>query len=97
MALAEAFANGLPVIASRLGALASLVEDGETGLLFAPGDAGDLAAKVALASANPDRMAAMGANARARYRRDFTQEGNHTRLMEIYAAARRSADSRAQK
>ncbi len=37
--LAEAFGCGLPVIASRIGALAVLVEDGVTGLLFEPGNA----------------------------------------------------------
>lgn len=97
MTLAEAFANGLPVIASRLGALASLVEDGQTGLLFEPGNPTDLAAKVTWASANPDHMAAMGANARARYLRDFTPGANDARLMEIYAAARQSSATRAQK
>lgn len=38
----EAFACGTPVIASRLGAMAEIVEDGVTGLLFTPGDAEDL-------------------------------------------------------
>jgi len=36
MAILEAFACGLPVIASRRGAMAEVVEDGRTGLLFAP-------------------------------------------------------------
>lgn len=35
----EAFAAGVPVVASRLGALAERVEDGVDGLLFPPGDA----------------------------------------------------------
>ena len=43
--LAEASALGLPVIASRLGAMAEIVEDSVTGLQFTPGDAADLAAK----------------------------------------------------
>ena len=41
--VAEAYALGVPVIASRLGSLAEVVADGETGLLFEPGDAADLA------------------------------------------------------
>ena len=54
----EAYACGTPVIASNLGAMAELVVDGETGLLFAPGDADDLAAKVrSLAS---DRRSPVG-------------------------------------
>ena len=38
----EAFAAGLPVVASNLGGMAELVDDGRSGLLFAPGDASDL-------------------------------------------------------
>src|SRR5215831_3715728 len=41
--IVEAFACGLPVIASRLGSLAEIVEDGRTGLLFTPGLAEELA------------------------------------------------------
>jgi glycosyltransferase involved in cell wall biosynthesis len=40
----EAFAAGVPVVASGLGALAERVQDGVDGLLFAPGDAGALRA-----------------------------------------------------
>lgn len=39
----EAFAHRTPVVASNLGGMAELVRDGENGLLFAPGDADDLA------------------------------------------------------
>lgn len=38
----EGFLAGVPVIASRLGAMEEAIEDGETGLLFRPGDAADL-------------------------------------------------------
>jgi glycosyltransferase involved in cell wall biosynthesis len=40
----EAMAAGVPVIASRVGGLPDVVTDGETGLLVAPGDAGELSA-----------------------------------------------------
>jgi glycosyltransferase involved in cell wall biosynthesis len=43
LAIQEAHAAGSPVVASRLGALPGLVRDGVDGLLFAPGDAKDLA------------------------------------------------------
>jgi len=39
----EAFAKGTPVIASKLGGMAEIVDDGRTGLHFKPGDAADLA------------------------------------------------------
>jgi glycosyltransferase involved in cell wall biosynthesis len=87
MALAEAFANGLPVIASRLGALASLVEEGRTGLLFEPGNPRDLADRLAWAQAHPREMEEMGRNARACYQAHFTPEAIDTRLMQVYATA----------
>lgn len=83
--LVEAFACGLPVIASRIGALAELVRDGETGLLFEPGNPRDLADKMAWALAHPEQMAEMGRNARAQYETEFSAEVNYRRLMEIYA------------
>jgi glycosyltransferase involved in cell wall biosynthesis len=42
----EAMATGLPVCASRIGGLADIVRHGETGFLFAPGDADELAAQL---------------------------------------------------
>jgi len=82
--LVEAFACGLPVIASRLGAMADLVEEGVTGLLFEPGDARQLAERLAWARAHPERMRRMGANARAEYERKYTPEVNFAQLQAIY-------------
>ncbi len=86
--LVEAMAAGLPVIASRIGALACLVKDGETGLLFEPGDATDLARKMTWAQAHPEAMAEMGRRARLSYEENFTPERNLAQLLEIYAQAR---------
>ncbi len=82
--IVEAFACGLPVIASRIGALADIMRDGETGLLFDPGNPHDLADKMAWALANPERMAEMGRKARAQYEAEFSADVNYQRLMEIY-------------
>lgn len=82
--IVEAFSCGLPVIASRLGALADIVTDGETGLLFTPGDPADLARKIAWAQAHPEQMARMGQAARAEYEARYTPERNHEMLMDIY-------------
>jgi|SRR5688572_27428288 len=65
--LVEAFANGLPVIASRLGSLAELVEPGRNGLLFEPGSARDLSRRLAWAEAFPEKMRQMGECAKADY------------------------------
>jgi len=81
---AEAFSCGVPVIASRLGAMEEIVTDGTTGLHFTPGDAGDLATKVNWALSFPEEMAAMGRSARAEYEAKYTPERNYGMLMEIY-------------
>jgi glycosyltransferase involved in cell wall biosynthesis len=83
----EAFANGLPVIASRIGALANIVRDGETGLLFEPGDSGELAAKLKWASQHPQEMLRMGKRARAEYEARYTPQRNLHQLLAIYADA----------
>ncbi len=53
----DAFAAGVPVAASRLGALADVVHDGASGILFAPGDAADLRRRVAAAWDDAARLA----------------------------------------
>ncbi len=85
--LVEAFACGLPVIASRIGALAELVEDGVTGLLFESGNANDLAAKMKWAQKNPEQMREMGQNARIKYEAEYTANQNYNQLIAIYRDA----------
>jgi glycosyltransferase involved in cell wall biosynthesis len=87
MTILEAFACGLPVIASRLGAMAEVIEDGRTGLLFNPGDAGDLAAKVEWAGEHPVALARMRREARAEFEAKYTAARNYEMLMEIYGRA----------
>ena len=85
--LVEAFANRLPVIASRLGALAALVREGDTGLLFEPGDASDLAARLHWAAAHPEEMARMGRRAREVYEFGLSAAANYRQLLAIYGEA----------
>ena len=85
--LVEAFACGLPVIASRGGALAELVSDGKTGLLFEPGSSEDLARKIRWALNHRDIIRDMGRAARAEYEAKYTPAINYQQLMSIYAAA----------
>ncbi len=82
--IVEAFACGLPVIASRIGALSDLVRDGETGLLFEPGNAQDLAAKLAWAKLHPEEMSVMGRNARTQFETEFSADVNYRMLRNIY-------------
>jgi glycosyltransferase involved in cell wall biosynthesis len=87
MVIVEAFANGLPVIASRLGTMADVIEDGVTGLHFKAGDAEDLAAKVSWAITHHDRMAEMGSAARSVYETRYSEETNYHALLTIYRDA----------
>ena len=87
--LVEAFANGLPVIASRIGRLAEMVEPGRNGLLFEAGSARDLARRLAWADAFPEKMRQMGECAKADYRARFLANwGYQTLFGERRRAAR---------
>ena len=81
---AEAFACGVPVIASRIGAMSEMVREGNTGLNFRPGDSNDLMEKVNWAWAHPDEMEEMGKRARAEFQAKYTKQHNYAALMEIY-------------
>jgi glycosyltransferase involved in cell wall biosynthesis len=85
--IAEAFAKGTPVVASRLGAMAELVDEGRTGLLFTPGDPQDLARTVRQLLADRSALERMRHSARAEFIRRFTAELNHEFLIAIYARA----------
>lgn len=86
--LIEAFAHALPVIASRLGSLADLIEPGRNGLLFEPGSARDLARRLAWAEAFPEKMRQMGECAKADYEARFVSDWSYQRL---FGERRRSA------
>jgi len=83
-----AYASGKPVVASRLGAMADLVVDGNTGLLFEPGNADDLATKAKLLIDDPGLSQQLGRNARAEFEAKYTPEENYRLLMEIYNSLR---------
>jgi glycosyltransferase involved in cell wall biosynthesis len=87
MTIVEAFACGLPVIASQLGSMAEIVQHGVTGLHFKPGAAADLAAKVEWAWNHPEDMARMGRAARVEYETKYQPLTNYEKLMDIYRGA----------
>lgn len=85
LSIVEAFASGTPVVASRLGAMAEIVEDGRTGLHFRPGDPEDLASKVGWLMSHPTELAQMRREARAEYLSKYTPERNYQLIMDLYA------------
>jgi glycosyltransferase involved in cell wall biosynthesis len=83
----EAFAAGLPVIASRLGAMAELIEDGRTGLHFRPGDYLDLSEKVLGLYFKSEERKRIGMEARTEFLSKYTGQINYEMLMKIYKLA----------
>jgi glycosyltransferase involved in cell wall biosynthesis len=80
----EAYSCGVPVVASRIGAIAELVDDQQTGLLFNPGDELDLASKLEWLWSHPAEMDRMGEFARKEYLQKYTPDVNYGQLMGIY-------------
>jgi len=91
LTILEAFATGLPVIASDLGSMPELIDAGRTGLLFKPGSASDLADKVLWAASHKQEMKRMSAAARQEFERKYTREKNYQLLMECYQRVSRGA------
>jgi len=87
MTIIEAFACGVPVICSRLGAMQELVADGHTGLFFDPGNVVDLAAKLDWAWTHTRELEKMGSAARAEYEARYTAEENYRMLIRAYEVA----------
>jgi glycosyltransferase involved in cell wall biosynthesis len=94
LTIVEAFASGLPVVASRLGSMAEIVEDGRTGLHFTAGDARDLAEKVTWLVTHSQERLRMGTAARTVYEERYTPEANYEMLMGIYGEAINAARER---
>jgi glycosyltransferase involved in cell wall biosynthesis len=87
MAILEAFASGVPTLASRLGGMQEMIQDGENGLLFTPTDADDLAAQARWAFEHEDELAALSRTARAEYESRYRANTNCKQLVAIYQQA----------
>jgi glycosyltransferase involved in cell wall biosynthesis len=74
--LYEAMAMAKPIVGARIGQVAEVLADGETGLLYEPGDADDFAQQTRRIIEMPDRGAALGAAARERVLAARTWEHN---------------------
>ncbi len=78
----EAMMAGVPSIASNVGAIPQVMEDGRTGMLFEPGNADDLLSKVRKIIADPDQINRFRANMPSSFK---TIDDNARELEEIYS------------
>lgn len=83
----ESFAVATPVVASKLGGLPYVVDEGKTGLLFEPGDGEDLRRRLSWLVAHPNEAAAMGRRGRTILESRFSPEAHYRKLMQVYAEA----------
>jgi glycosyltransferase involved in cell wall biosynthesis len=97
MALLEAMAAGLPVVATKVGGVPDVVNDPSVGTLVEPGDPNAIATGVRDLLSEQSRRKRIGLNARARVEEHFSAAAMARRYAELYQEAlfRRSARNRA--
>lgn len=93
MVAIEAFANALPVVASDIGSLASIVRPGYNGELFKAGDANSLRSAVKKLHQDRDKLTLLGIGARQTYVDIYSAEQNLVHLENIYRAAIDTAEA----
>jgi glycosyltransferase involved in cell wall biosynthesis len=87
----EANALGVPAVGARIGGIPESIVDGETGLLFKPGDPADLAEKIRSLLDDRERADAMGARGRDRVQANCT--AHHDRILAAYNDAVKEAQA----
>jgi glycosyltransferase involved in cell wall biosynthesis len=89
MAILEAAAAGVPVVASAVGGIPDLVEDGHDGVLVPPGDSAALVRAISRLLADPDQRSRLGTAARLRMR---LRHDPHRHIDAVLLAYREAAD-----
>ena len=87
MTILEAYAVGLPVVASDVGSMSGLIDNGRTGILFRASDPQDLEAKLRWAFCHPVELAKMRRGARAHFETNYTADANYPQLLAVYRMA----------
>ena len=85
MVILEAYSLGRPVIATAIGGIPEMVEDGQTGILVPPGDIKALAEAMQWLLDNPAQALAMGMAGQRLLEDRFSPQAHHAALMDVYA------------
>lgn len=80
----QAFANGKPVIASKMGGVPEIVKHNYSGMLFKAGDEVELAAVTKELYDNPRKVEEMGKNARKELEEEYSPEKYYQRTIEMF-------------
>jgi glycosyltransferase involved in cell wall biosynthesis len=94
LAIMEAMASGLPVIATNVGAVTEEIDDGVTGFLVPPGDVNALVAATVRLIKDPDLRHQMGAAGRHVAEQRFNGSRNYPRILEVCKSCVESGRSR---
>ncbi|MBI4569149.1 MAG: glycosyltransferase family 4 protein [Planctomycetes bacterium] len=92
LVIIEAFAHGVPVIATRLGGVPALLEEGEAGLLFPAGDRAALAHCLETVQNDADLRRRLAGRGLVAWRERFAATRHYESLIDGYRAARRAFD-----
>jgi glycosyltransferase involved in cell wall biosynthesis len=84
LAVMEFMEAGLPIVATKVGGVPDLVDEGEGGYLVAPGDAATLAERVCKLLADPEAARRMGQHGQRRRREEFAIDVAARRTEELY-------------
>jgi glycosyltransferase involved in cell wall biosynthesis len=87
VALLEAMACGLPVVASRAGGVIDIVEDNQSGVLVAPRDAASIADAIATLVTDTPRRANLGSAGRVRIVENFSIDATTKKTIDLYWAS----------
>lgn len=85
LVLLEAMAQGVPVVATRVGGIPELISDGENGLLHEDGNASDLARQLLRLLNDKREATALGERGRVHVREHFSREQTTKALRTLYS------------